>query len=228
MKRAGIAALLALLTLPLASACGSGSSAERTITVSDTATVRVMPNLADLSFGVTTTAATAKEALAANSTRMTAVIAALKKAGIAPRDIQTEQVNIYPASDQSGTITSYSATNSVAVKVRRIGDTSRVIDRATAAGANVVNGPTFSREHPEAVYRQALAAAYDKAEKKARAMAEHVGLRLGKPVSIQESGEAPIPVYAPSALRSDKGSATPIEPGRAEVTATVLVSFELH
>ena len=228
MKRISIAVVvMAVSVLALATACGSDSSAERTITVTDTGTVKVVPNVVDLSFGVSTNASTAKAALAANSAAMSRVLSALKSTGIAARDIQTQQVNVYPTTGPNGTVIGYSASNSVGVTLRQIGETGKVIQKATNAGANTISGPTFSREHPETIYRQALDIAFDKAKRKAEAMAGHTGLKLGEPISIQE-GSASQPLFANVAEASSaKGVVPPIEPGQTEVSASVTVSFEM-
>ena len=54
------------------------------------------PDLALFSAGVTSSGKTAGEALAANSADMNRVIAALKRAGIADKDIQTSQLSLNP------------------------------------------------------------------------------------------------------------------------------------
>jgi uncharacterized protein YggE len=225
MKRSTLAlALVALLALGLASACGSGST-KRTITVSATATVKAKPNLVNFSFGVSSDGSTAAEALTANSTEMRKVIAAIKQEGVAPRDIQTQQVSVYPKTDSNGNRTGYSASNSVSVNLRAVAKAGRLIERVTAAGANLESGPSFSRENPELTYENALNRAIDKAHAKAASIAEHVGLSLGKPASIEEGSEPNIVYGAPMERTAAKGAPVPIEPGRVEVTATVTVSY---
>jgi uncharacterized protein YggE len=224
------ALVLAGLLLVLATACGSSSSSsKKTIVVSDTATVKATPNLVQFSFGVSSDGATAKAALAANSAVMNRVIAALKNAGVPKRDIQTEQVSVYERTDSGGAVVGYSASNSVNVKLRKIGMSGALITKATAAGANLVSGPSFSIEDTAVLYSRALDRAYDKAEKKASTLAEHVGLRLGKPISIQE-GTVPDILYraAGDTMATSEKAPVPIEPGQTEITATVTVSFELR
>jgi len=224
------ALVLAGVLLVLATACGSSSSSpEKTITVSDTASVKATPNLVQFSFGVSTNGDTAKAALTANSATMTRVIAALKSAGVPKRDMQTEQVNVYERTDSGGAVVGYSASNSVNVKLRKIGMSGALITKATAAGANLVSGPSFSIEDTAVLYSRALDRAYDKAEKKASALTEHVGLRLGKPISIQE-GTVPDVLYraAGDTMATSEKAPVPIEPGQTEITATVTVSFELR
>jgi uncharacterized protein YggE len=222
-RHAALALLVPLLLL--ASACSSGSSSKRTMSVSGSATVRALPDLVEFDFGVNKTAPTAEAALSANNQAMTRLITAIKAGGVAARDIQTQQVNVYPQTDPKGATTGFTASNSVHVKLRAIAKAGTLVEQAVAAGGNTVGGPSFSKANTDALTEQALAKAYDKARAKAESFAKHVGLRLGKPVSISESGEPGV-LFDASGARAAKGS-VPLEPGRTEVTASVSVTFEL-
>ncbi len=224
--RPRLAALL-LLTPLLAAACGSSSSSKRTISVNGSATMKALPDLVEFDFGVTKTAATAKAALNENSRAMQRLIVALKAAGIAPRDLQTQQVSVYPQTDASGQTNGFMASNSVHVKLHDVAKAGALVQQAVAAGGNNVGGPTFSKANTDALTELALAKAYDTARAMADGFARHVGLRLGKPVSIQESG-APSVLFDAAAPRASKGSSVPVEPGQTEVTASVAVTFELE
>jgi len=226
MKRSTFAlALVTLLVLGLATACGS-SSIKRTISVGGSATIKAKPNLANFSFGVTKNGPSAAQALASNSKAMARVIAAIKNEGVAPRDIQTQQVSVNPITNLSGVTTGYSASNSVSVDLHDVAKAGTLITTVTGAGANVESGPTFSQENTDLTYQQALGKALDQARGKAVAMARRAGLRLGKPTSIKEGSENIVPIYA-NEMASAKLSAAPVpvQPGRVEVTATVTVSY---
>jgi uncharacterized protein YggE len=217
--------LLAPLLL-LASACGSDSGLKRTISVSGSATVRTLPDLVEFDFGVSRTAATAKAALAANSKAMRRLIGALEAAGVAPRDLQTQQVSVYPQTNADGATTGFSASNSVHAKLREISKSDSVLEQAVAAGGNTISGPSFSKANTDLLTEQALAKAYEQARRKAESFAKRVDLGLGKPISIQESGEPGVVFGASPAREAAKGS-VPIEPGRTEVSASLTVTFEL-
>jgi hypothetical protein len=212
--------------LLLTSACGSSASSKRTFSVSGSATLKTLPDLVEFDFGVTKTAATARAALRDNSRATQRLIVALKKAGVAARDMQTQQVGVYPQSDAEGTTTGFTASNSVHVKLHDVAKAGSLVQQAVAAGGNNVGGPTFSKANTDALAEQALAKAYDTARTKADGFARHIGLRLGKPVSIQESG-APSVFFDAAAPRAAKGASVPVEPGQTEVTASVTVTFEL-
>jgi uncharacterized protein YggE len=200
-----------------------------TLSVVGTGSVTTTPDTARLSAGVTTQGSTASEAMDSNAEAMQKVIDALKNAGIASKDLQTEFVSVNPRYDESSgqTITGYSASNSVSAVVRGLSDVGDVIDAAVAAGANNVNGPSLSRDDQDKLYRDALEKAVANARDKANALASAAGVSLGKIRSLSESPEnaGPIAYGSFSALKADSG--TPIEPGSAETTATVRVVFAI-
>lgn len=233
MKRSTfVLAVIALLVLGLTTACDDSSSSsrstKRTISVSADATIKAKPDLATFSFGVATEGASASQALAANSSAMRKVIAAIKKEGVAARDIQTQQVNVYPKTDSDGITIGYSASNTVSVDLHEVLKAGRLIARVTEAGANLESGPTFSLENTDLVYTKALNEALDKAHFKAASMAKHVGLSLGKPATIKEGVESTMPIYKAAldvAAAQTTPEAVPVQRGRVEVSATVTVVY---
>jgi uncharacterized protein YggE len=194
-----------------------------TVVVTGMGSVKAVPDEAELSFGVETRGSTAKAALAANGDAMRKVIAALRDAGA--RDLATQYVSVWPISEDGGTISGYSASNSVSATtgVERAGD---LIDAATAAGANNVSGPVMSQSDADRVYRQALAAAITDARLRAEALAKAADRSLGAITKISEGGEPAVPYYERGAMAAD--AATPIVPGKQETNATVSVTFELR
>jgi uncharacterized protein len=170
------------------------------------------PDLAVFSAGVTTQGATAGEALSANSRAMERVMAALKRAGIADRDIQTSNLSISPvyrdphreaamASRMRGepyvppppeaqipTIIGYTANNTVSVRQRRLGDYGTIIDTLASAGANQINGPSFQLDKPQPALDEARRDAMADARRKAALYASAAGLRVVRIVSIAEGG----------------------------------------
>jgi uncharacterized protein YggE len=188
--------------------------------------VTVVPNEAEFSFGVTTQAKTAAAALAANASQMRQVIAALKQAGVAAKDIQTAAVELDPRYSNDGQdILGYTATNSVSARVRDINHAGAVVDAAVNAGANQVSGPSLTSSAMSAVYNRALRAAVANARSKAAALAAASGAHVGRVLSIVEGSAATPITQAPAA----KGAVdtTPIQPGTQQVQATVTVEFAL-
>jgi uncharacterized protein YggE len=206
-------------------AARSAPETERTISVSGTGTVSVVPDRAYFSFGVETRGKTAAEALAANGTVLRRVIAALKAAGVADRDLQTQQVVLSPRySDNGEALIGYSASNTLGVTVRDLDKAGRLIDGAVAAGANQVYGPSLDRAGREELYRKALEAALDDAKAKAQVIASAAGLTLGRPAQVQEASTAP-PVYMAEARAAADDPSTPIERGAQEIQASITVTF---
>src|SRR3546814_12635368 len=101
-----------------------------------------------------TQAATASAAMKENASRMTAVIAALRKAGVAEKDMQTSSVNLQPQyryqENQPPQLVGYQASNMVQVRFRKIEDSGRIIDALVAQGANQINGPSLSVDQADA------------------------------------------------------------------------------
>jgi hypothetical protein len=200
--------------------------------VGATGEVDRVPDLARINAGVVAVAPTATAALAENERRMIAVRAALRRAGIADRDIQTTSVSLFPQYRPDTTpgsapqIAGYHATNEVNVRFRDIAAAGAILDALVAEGANQINGPALEVSKPEEALDEArikaLAAARARAELYARAIGRHVG----RIVSITEAGAA-FPVEPrPMALMARVNS-LPIAPGAQTLSVTLSVSFEL-
>ena len=213
------------------------------------------PDLAVFTAGVTTQGKNAGEALGENARAMTRVIAELKRAGIAERDIQTSNLGINPiysnperdamlAARTSGQsyvppppelqiqrIIGYSVSNNVSVRQRRLGDYGRVIDTLVSAGANQVNGPSFQMDNPDPALDEARLAAMKTARERATLYARAAGLRVVRIVSISEGGG----YFAPPQVMFARGEAasapppppSPVQAGELQMTASVTVLFEL-
>jgi len=223
------------LTLPsLAQDTGSTGSgtADRTVTVNGTATIKSKPDEAVVALGVQTQANTAQGALSENATKMSALIASLMDKGIAKDDIATSYVSIYPTYGNSGTaITGYQADNQVNVTLHDISTVGEVIDDAVKAGANLSNGITFQLSDENQGVNQALSDAVDNARSKAETLAGAGGAQLGEVVSIQESsyGSTP-PIYygRDTAMGGAVADAsTPIQPPTLETQVSVTVTWAL-
>jgi len=145
LTRNPLIALAALLALgaPLAPAV-SNALVPSTFALSAFGETRLVPDVASITLGVNTQAATAGEALKANGARMTAVIAALKKAGLTDRDIQTSTLSIKPQyvyeNNQPPRLTDYQVANQVIITMHELSRLGGVIDASVAAGTNTAGG----------------------------------------------------------------------------------------
>lgn len=209
-----------------------------TLSVSGHGEVVASPDTATVNAGVTTQAATAREALTANTTAMTALLAALKTAGIASTDIQTSgfSVNpqmVYPAPAADGTqtpphITGYQVQNGVTVKISKLADLGTILDRVVTVGGNTINGVTFSVADTGKLLDEARKAAFADAESKAKTYADAAGVGLGRVLSISESsgGNAPGPVMF-KAMAAPAAAPVPVEAGQLTFDTDVAVQWEL-
>jgi uncharacterized protein len=196
----------------------------RTITVNGTGTVKAQPDRAHFSLGVDSRAATARAASAKNAAAMQRLIDAVKDAGIADDNIQTQQVSVWPATDSDGHVTGYTASASVGVDTS-IARAGAIVDAATAAGGTSVSGPSLTRSESKELGEQALERALDDARRKAKALAAASGAHLGDVVKIVEGGAVEPMPYARMALAKD--AEMPIEPGTVETNAALTVTFAM-
>lgn len=239
MKAAALMALAATLAAPLNAAA---QEAQVTVPAVQGTLLSVnaeglsegRPDMAIVNLGVTTEGRTAAAALAENAQRMQALIQALRRAGVAERDIQTSNVSVYPqqvyGEGQAPRITGYQANNSVTAKVRNIDSTGRVIDAAVAAGGNTVNGVSFTYQDPDAQLDAARRDAIAEARRRAELYANALGMRVHRIVAVTEGGGyAPIvPVAMERMAAQDGAASTPVAPGQIETRASVGVTFELR
>src|SRR3954452_7146045 len=232
MKRLSLISLAALVLLAAAALIGvarpeaarGDSTQTDLVTTIGHGVVTAVPDEATVSAGVRSDAATAAAALATNSKAMNAVIVALKQAG--GDDLQTQQVSLYPQSDEQGKVTGYSAQTTVSAK-SDIAGAGGLVDAAVGAGANTVDGPSLTLSDEDALYRKALERAVENARAKALALAHAGGFGVGPVSTVVEQGATAQPVYD-SAMALAKGTSTPVEPGKRDVSADVTVSFTIR
>ncbi len=207
-----------------------------TVSATGNAEVRVRPDVAVVTLGVTTQAENLSDAITQNNRTMTAVVAAIKRAGLADRDIQTANLSVYPlyrnrpspTGEGEQELIGYRVSNTVTARMTDMAKVGPVIDAATAAGANQVQGISFSLQEDASVRMQALADAAKEAQAKARAMAEALDQRLGPILSINEQGAEVRPMYAEAGVMLARAApGVPVSPGEVTVTATVSVTYRL-
>jgi uncharacterized protein YggE len=220
------AAVVALAGVGRPEAAGSADKPAGGITVSGTGKVKAVPDEAEFSLGVQSEGRTAREALAANSERMKRVLAALRAAGVAEGDIQTQDVSVSPSYEDESRITGYTTHNSVSVRIREFARAGAVLDAATNAGASDVYGPSLSRSDRDELQSRALRSAVANARAKAEALAAAAEVQLGTVTAIEEQAQGGYEPYF-AAMRASKDAATPIEPGTQEIQATVTVTFSI-
>lgn len=199
------------------------------------------PDLAVFNAGITTQAKTASGALTENARAMNNVIAALKKAGIADRDIQTSNLSVNPVYapqrplpdgtiEQEQKITGYQATNQVMVRQRKVNEFGKVIDTLVAAGANQVSGPSFQLDNSDAATDEARIDAMKKARARAELYALAAGLKVKRVLTISDGGSSggqPPMMFARAEKMMASSAPSPVAAGELELGATVTVTYEL-
>lgn len=227
--------LLAPLTAAHAQMAGHAATASATrLDISAEGEVLRTPDLATVSAGVVTQAPTASAAMQENANRMAAVVSALRKAGIADRDMQTSSINLSPQyryqDNQPPQLIGYQASNMVRINFRKIGNAGRIIDTLVAQGANQINGPSLTVEKADEALDEARSAAVAKARARAELYAKAAGLRVKRILSISENGASapPMPYPVVRMAMSKAESDTALQPGKTALSITVNVSFELE
>lgn len=192
------------------------------------------PDMATINLGVTTEAQTAQAALADNARRMQTLIQALRRAGVAERDIQTSNVSVNPQQQyvegQPPRVTGYQANNSVTAKIRSIDNTGRVIDAAVAAGGNNINGVSFSYQDPDAQLDAARRDAIREARRRADLYASALNMHVVRVVAVSEGGgySPPMPMPMFARVANQDMASTPVAPGQIETHVSVNITYELR
>ncbi|MFL6350352.1 MAG: SIMPL domain-containing protein [Bryobacteraceae bacterium] len=212
-----------------------GSKLSHMVRASGEATVTAKPDRAEVTIGVLTQAPTAQAASAQNATQTTSVLNALKRALGGNGQIKTTGYSISPdyqySKDGSASkVIGYHASNTVLATVDDLSLVGKIIDTATKAGANNINGIAFTLRNDEAVRAQALAEAAGKARASGEAIAKALNLQVIG-VLQAEATEAPVvrPLFAQAKSRAElNGAPTPIEAGNLDVRASVVVSLQVQ
>lgn len=215
------------------------------ISVSGTGKVSVPPDLADISVGVVTQEATARQALAANTEAMTRLMQVVKEQGVADKDVQTVNINVSPQYTQPPPqapgqpqrefvprIAAYQVTNTVQLTVRDLSKLGAVLDAVVSAGANQMYGINFRVDEPEKRVDEARTRAMADARRKAEQLATAAGVEVGPPLLITEGGGVLPPpqpmmrgrMYAMAA----EAAPVPVAAGEQDLTVNVHVEYELR
>jgi uncharacterized protein YggE len=220
------ALLVPMATLPSAALADTAGS----ITVTGSATVNVVPDMATISLGVTTTGDTAAAAMAANNDAVSAVIARLIAAKVADRDMQTSSLSVNPnwVTNAAGTgqeVKGYIASNMLMVQIRALDTTGAILDAAITDGANTLNGLSFGLQDQRPVEDEARKAAVADAVARAKLFAEAAGEKLGPIISITEGGGYVPPVAMMTKMAA--ASPVPVAAGEVGVSAAVTIVWQL-
>jgi uncharacterized protein YggE len=208
----------------------------QTVSVTGTGRVTLTPDRASFTVGVQTVGPSLTAASQENAARMTAILAALRKAGATDRELRTTGLSIYP--QQTGEpgkglrIVGYQVSNNVTVTRNDVATVGALLEAAAQAGANTVSGVTFTVREPARGRDIGLQAAFAEAKAKAEILARAAGRTVGRALAITEGGAAmppgPMPMYRRAEMAQAASYAAPVEAGAEEIAFTVSVVFEMQ
>lgn len=211
-----------------------------------TGEVTGVPNKASVALGVIQNAKTADEARLKANQIINEVASDLKKLGIDEEDIKTTNFSVYPENPIEPTIldtqegsssliapvrpggTGFTASANLEVKTDSVDLANKAIDTASAAGANVIGGVsfTFDDKTKKELEAKARREAVKEAKEKANELASTAGIKLGKVINITESDFGFPTPYGAVAMKEDAASQTDLQPGENKVTITITLTFE--
>ena len=227
--------LIALLLSIVLAAASFAAFADTKITVKGTGEVRVSADTAVISLGVN---ARDKDVLTAQQ-KVNESIAAIRQAlfdhGVKEENINTEFINIYAIYDYNNDqeqLAAYNASSTLAIRVTDMESVGTLIDVCFAAGANTLNGISFSASDTEEANTEAMRKAVADAIKKAEIMAESAGLKITGIEVISEGGVVSYEnsvgnVYAKGfeMSESEEDAGTVVQAAKLIITASVSITF---
>jgi uncharacterized protein len=237
--------LVALVPLTVLAANAGKGETDRTINVSGEAEVRVAPDQVQLWFRVETSDKNLATAKKSNDERVKRALALFQQFGVQPKHLQTDYLSVTPNWDDYGRSRdkppTYAVSKSVVVTLTDVKRFEELVSTALDGGVNVIDGIQFSTTELRKHRDRARALALKAAQEKATAMAAELGMKVGKPRSINESsswsgygwrgpgGRS----MAQNAVQNMAGGGEPLAsdegfaPGQISVSASVQVTFDL-
>lgn len=211
----------------------SADDMRSTVSVTGEGVVTAVPDMAMVSTGVTTEAATPEAALNANTAAMAELMKVLDQLDIADKDRQTSNFNVSPQyrrdRNESGSprIDGYRVSNQLTIRVRDLGELGGLLDALVKAGSNQLGNIRFDFSERGELVDKARQLAVADARKRAELYVDAADIGLGEVLSIRESGVAvPRPPMMRSAMMAEAAD-VPIAVGESEIRATVHMVFEL-
>ncbi len=223
--------LLAFMFLPI---CGLAGEPTRTVTATGHSEIRVAPDKVILKFAVETLDENLSLAKQANDQIVTKALDLVKELGVSANTIKTDHLKIEPIykghkSHATG-FEGYRVTSSIVIESHDVSLVNQLLTSLLEAGVNRVTNINYSSNDYRSLRDKAMLLALDAAKEKAQAMAEHLGLKIGSPVSIKEGASPNYRSASNSMLRepaiSDWASG-PVAPGELSISSSVTVVFEL-
>ncbi len=207
------------------------------VDISVNESVMAKPDCATFSTGVETLAPTANAAIRQNAEKMSAIVAKLKKLGIADKDIQTTQIGLsqsfdYSNSNSQPVFKGFQASNMVMVKLRDLKKLGSFLDALASDGATNFAGPNFQVDDNTKLTEQAREKAWTSAQVKGLAYAKRAGYTNIRVLKVSEGTgayryEYNAPAADASASATKSSADTPIAPGEIGVSVALSVVYEM-
>lgn len=225
---------------------GKGNQPANVISVTGTADVSAVADIASLTVNLTKDGKTAKEAQDLLNSDITKTLSYLKDAKIDDKDIKSEYGGLspkysysqqtvcynFPCPIKDPTIIGYTATQSITIKVRVVDDASTIRTGLAGLGITDISGPTFSIDNEEGFKDQARSKAITDAKTKAEVLAKELGVNLGKVVNFSEDNNSNYPVayktMASAAISADSVAAPTLPTGENKITSNVTITYEIR
>ncbi|HUF46681.1 MAG TPA: SIMPL domain-containing protein [Vicinamibacterales bacterium] len=223
-------AVLVCVAVPASTASAQNPSGPPVIVTTGQASIDMAPDVAWVSIASEARASTPSAAQQQSAEAMTAVQAALTRAGIGRTDIRTTGYSVQADIERSGgrtRVIGYIARNQIEVRVRDLTRLGSVIDAAGVSGATSMSGLRFDLADRATAERDALRQAVEDAMGRARAIADGARVTLGPIVRIDEQSQFR-PVYAREMLAAAAPVETPISPGQVQISAQVTVTVQIR
>jgi uncharacterized protein YggE len=212
---------------------GKNPDIQRNITITGEGKVTAIPDIANVSLGLSTEKKTVAEAQTENSTVFNNLINKLTALGIAKEDIRTANYYINPAydyPDNKQVLRGYVVSQNADIKIRQTDKVAAVLQLAGELNLNQIGGLTFTIDDPEVYNQQAREKALAQAKDKAEALAKVMGVKLGKIINFSENENYVPPVYTmydKAAGIGGGGPAPAIEAGSQDISIMATITYEL-
>lgn len=201
------------------------------LTVTGQGVAQVVPDMAQISLGVSARADDAAQALDAVAGSIAQMLTKLTEAGVAERDIQSTQVNLSPQYDYNRQndgppkLVGFVGSSTLSVKVQELSKLGAIMTAVTSVGANEINGLQFDVKDRASAEDTARTLAIKDAMSRATVLAEAAGLKLGAVLMMQEGGATP---GRPVMMAMERASSDmPIAAGEMGINSSVTMVFEL-
>jgi uncharacterized protein len=211
---------------------------QRTLTAVGQGKVFLVPDVAYVTIGVHSEAATVAAALKDNNTQAQAIQKALTALGVDTKDIQTSAFNVYPqqqpnpkalpGSTDTQTVTTYAVDNTVNVTVRDLNKLGTLLDNVVSSGANTIHGVQFDALDKSKAMADARKLAIQDAKNQAQEIATDSGVQLGNIMTLNvNTGNVPGPIYAGKGGFAAADASVAVSSGQLQITADANIVYEI-